>query len=136
MDTDPGHPSPKHEGVRGFTLVEVMIAVAIVGILSAVVFPQYRRARTQAEAVSSIAETLAFAEQCALANRTGLPVTVQQPFNGANRVCNGRAVRQINSRTWSGDAAGIMCLGVTAGASHRRARIRVAADGSMRCIFR
>ncbi|MEA5441578.1 type II secretion system protein [Cyanobium gracile] len=119
----------------GFTLIELMIVMSLVGILSVVLLPQYFRTKIQAEAAISIAETLSFAEQCAVANKSGIAVTVQQPFNGAARICNGQAVRQINSRTWSGDAAGIQCLGVTANGSQRRARIRVATDGSLTCRF-
>jgi Tfp pilus assembly protein PilE len=48
-----------------------MIVVAIVGTLSAVALPQYRRAVAVAEASSSILEAVAFAEQCAVAHKSG-----------------------------------------------------------------
>ncbi len=43
-----------NSGMAGFTLIELMIVVAIVGILSAVALPQYRRTMAMAEASSSI----------------------------------------------------------------------------------
>jgi len=60
-----------------------MIVVGIVGILSAVALPQYLRAKAVAEASSSILETVAFAEQCAVAHKSGLSFVVSQPDTGA-----------------------------------------------------
>jgi type IV pilus assembly protein PilA len=112
-----------------------MVVVAVVGILSAIVIPQYLTAKESAEATTSIAETISIASQCAVAQKTQITETVSQPLNGAQRVCNGQANRSINSRQWSGNAAGVKCLGVTASSSHRRARITVTVEGDMSCQF-
>jgi type IV pilus assembly protein PilA len=120
----------------GFTLLELLIVASIVGILSAIVLPQYLRARAVAEASTIILETVAFAEQCAVAHKSGLPVVVAQPGGGPTRNCNGTAARRLNSRRWSGDAGGILCLGVPAGSTHRRAILRVSMDGAaVTCSF-
>lgn len=112
-----------------------MIVVGIVGILSAIALPQYLRARAVAEASSSILETVAFAEQCAVAHKSGVAFVVTQPFNGALTNCNGRERRRFNSRRWSGDATGVLCLGLQAGGNHRQVRLRVQLDGTITCTF-
>ena len=50
---------------KGFTLVELMIVVAIVGILSAVALPQFLQARNAAAAGARIGELLGLAKECA-----------------------------------------------------------------------
>lgn len=122
-------------GASGFTLLELMIVAAIVGLLSAVVLPQYLRARAVAQASSSILETVAFAEQCAVAHKSGLHVVVAQPGGGPTRNCNGTSARQINSRSWTGDASGVLCLGQQAQETHRQAMLRVAVNGTITCTF-
>ncbi|MBD3426183.1 MAG: prepilin-type N-terminal cleavage/methylation domain-containing protein [Candidatus Omnitrophica bacterium] len=40
--------SGKVTGTRGFTLVEILIVIAVIGLISAVAFPQFIKARTTA----------------------------------------------------------------------------------------
>lgn len=119
----------------GFTLLELMIVVGIVGILSAIVFPQYRRAMATAEASSIVLETIAYSEHCAVAHKSGLAVMVAQPSGGATQFCNGLSTRQFDSRRWSGDATGVRCLGFTAVQSNRQVRLRVTVTGVVTCTF-
>lgn len=66
-------PSPAREREHGFTIIELMIVVAIVGILSSIAFPAYqtyvlRAARSEAQAI--LMEQAQFMERFFTTNNT------------------------------------------------------------------
>lgn len=109
----------------GFTLVELMIVVAVIGILSAVALPQYLSARSRAEAGAKIGEAIGLAKECALANATQFPETV------AGLVCSGQS--RAFGATWAGNANGIRCLNITVG-TETSVTVRVGTDGALACF--
>ena len=100
---------------NGFTLVELMITVAIIGLLSAVALPQYLDARNRADAKAKVGELIGIAKECATFNaEADETATTVKPPSGAEISCGGTTpeAKTLASRDWS-TATTIVCLGTT-----------------------
>jgi type IV pilus assembly protein PilA len=115
---------------KGFTLIELMIVVAIVGILSAVALPQYIGARAAAEAGAAIGGQIGLAKECAV--WVGSGGVGQQPTatQGTCSITGGSY-----SASWSRTVSGINCLDQKATTGKSSAVINVSSTGSLDCTL-
>ncbi len=116
---------------KGFTLVELMIVVAVIGILSAVALPQYLQARNAAEAGATIGEVIGQAKECATAVAAG---GIGIPASTARGSCATGAVSNY-AGSWGGTVSNLRCLSTTAVASSSKVTVQVATDGGLSCTL-
>jgi type IV pilus assembly protein PilA len=119
----------RRNAAQGFTLIELMIVVAIVGLLGAVALPQFLGARAAANAGAKIGEIVGQSKECAVYVASG--GVGNQP--GTQCATNQTAAY---SASWSPSVAGLNCLTTTSGnTGTSRATITVQTTGAMSCAF-
>ena len=80
---------PKNKKQNGFTLIELMVVVAIVGVLSAVGLPQLLKAQDRAKISVAQQEAVNYAKECSIALLTGAadPVVANYPTVPTAQTC-------------------------------------------------
>ena len=119
---------------NGFTLVELLITIAIISLLSALAFPQFLNARERADAKAKVGELVGIAKECAVFNAEAdeSPTTVHPP-TGGEIPCGGSTPSKQNmlSRPWNASLT-IECLG-TMIEDATKVKIEVTEGGKMSC---
>ena len=118
---------------KGFTLVELMIVVAVIGILSAVALPQFLQARNAAAAGATIGEALGLAKECGVLAASDIG---SSPTAGT---CTGVTCTSAGGTVTASFAPGpegLRCLGSPVStAGNNLATITITSTGAMSCLF-
>lgn len=123
---------------QGFTLIELMIVVAIIGILSAVAIPQFLGVRDRAAASAKVGELVGLAKECAVGQVTGTEQRLGLGDSGIvpTAACDGKQDVELPTAALSPAApAGVKCLADDKSEGKTVATITIKQDGSMTCAW-